>query len=154
MTIAFDIPGEPYGLKRHRTRVTTPKGRKPFAQQYDPKENVDRKAQAQFFMREAAGVTEPPVFRVPYPDQALELRITATFSLPRSQHRKRTPRPRSWHTKKPDIDNILKWILDAGTGVLWTDDKQIASVSVAAWVGAQGEAPRTQIVVYPLIDNA
>lgn len=36
---------------------------------------------------------------------------------------------------KPDIDNILKFILDAGNGLLWKDDKQIAVVAIAKIYG-------------------
>lgn len=31
---------------------------------------------------------------------------------------------------KPDLDNVLKLIADAGNGVLWVDDKQIVTLSV------------------------
>lgn len=48
------------------------------------------------------------------------------------------PMPKSWtartradsagkpHIGRPDIDNLIKFALDAGNGVLWTDDAQIA----------------------------
>ena len=32
------------------------------------------------------------------------------------------------HTKKPDIDNCLKLVMDALNGVVWQDDKQVVSV--------------------------
>ena len=32
---------------------------------------------------------------------------------------------------KPDIDNLIKAILDAGNGVLWHDDNQVVSVNAA-----------------------
>lgn len=33
-----------------------------------------------------------------------------------------------WHSKKPDIDNIEKLLLDAGKGVVWIDD------AIICWV--------------------
>lgn len=38
------------------------------------------------------------------------------------------------HTGKPDIDNCLKFVLDALNGLAWTDDRQIVQVSgVKVW---------------------
>ena len=49
------------------------------------------------------------------------------------------PIPDSWpaykkrrppiHVDKPDCDNLTKWILDAGNGILWKDDSQIFAIS-------------------------
>lgn len=30
------------------------------------------------------------------------------------------------HSVKPDLDNLLKWVCDTGSGVLWKDDSQIS----------------------------
>ena len=46
------------------------------------------------------------------------------------------PRPKSlkknaiWHMKKPDIDNLIKGILDACKGLLWNDDGQVCKLEV------------------------
>ena len=34
------------------------------------------------------------------------------------------------YTKKPDIDNMLKFIMDSGNNVIWHDDCQIWSVQI------------------------
>lgn len=34
-----------------------------------------------------------------------------------------------WHTKKPDLDNLIKAVCDACNGILWLDDRQIAEIS-------------------------
>ena len=36
-------------------------------------------------------------------------------------------------TKKPDIDNVTKSVLDALNGVAYKDDTQVAEVSVRKW---------------------
>lgn len=33
-----------------------------------------------------------------------------------------------WYTGKPDLDNLLKLVGDAGNGVLWGDDAQVVTV--------------------------
>ena len=35
------------------------------------------------------------------------------------------------HTSKPDIDNIIKFYLDAMTGLFWKDDASICAVEAA-----------------------
>jgi Holliday junction resolvase RusA-like endonuclease len=79
------------------------------------------------------------------PREALVVLIQARYSCPRSEHRKRDPRPARWHTGRGDSDNVAKAVLDAGTGVLWVDDAQVSRLVVTKWVGAQGEPP--QVVV-------
>lgn len=34
----------------------------------------------------------------------------------------------SHHTKKPDVDNCVKAVLDAMNGIVWIDDAQIVSL--------------------------
>ena len=34
-----------------------------------------------------------------------------------------------WPTKKPDLDNVVKAVCDALTGVVWEDDRQIVSLT-------------------------
>lgn len=33
-----------------------------------------------------------------------------------------------WVTKKPDLDNMEKAVLDSCTGICWNDDKQVAGL--------------------------
>lgn len=33
-----------------------------------------------------------------------------------------------WHTQSPDVDKLLRSVLDALTGVVWHDDKQVVTV--------------------------
>jgi hypothetical protein len=33
------------------------------------------------------------------------------------------------HIKKPDLDNLIKWVLDGGNGILWSDDRFIVQLS-------------------------
>jgi Holliday junction resolvase RusA-like endonuclease len=49
-----------------------------------------------------------------------------------------------FHTTKPDVDNLTKWILDVGNKILWLDDKQIVATSATKIYGTE---PKTLIVV-------
>lgn len=79
----------------------------------------------------------------------LEVRLLMVMPLPASAHRTRNPPPRSWCVSKRrgDADNLAKGPLDAANGVLWHDDCAVASIEVETVVGAQGEAPRTEMLV-------
>lgn len=59
----------------------------------------------------------------------IELKLEFLMSLPKSISKKeRAILLESPHIKKPDIDNLEKYILDVGTGVLWFDDKQVFKI--------------------------
>lgn len=53
----------------------------------------------------------------------VQYRIPAPLSLP---EKKRRPLHLEAHTKRPDGDNLDKFLNDALTGVLWDDDARIA----------------------------
>ena len=77
----------------------------------------------------------------------LAVTIRAFWICPKSQERKREPRPAMYRAKRPDADNVAKATLDAGNGVLWLDDDQVVRLTVEKWQAAQGEPPRVEIEV-------
>jgi Holliday junction resolvase RusA-like endonuclease len=138
--IKFTVPGRPEFLRRHRTRVA---GKK--AIQYDPPENKRAKRAIQ---TQAFAVVQ--AVDVPFEKGPVGVGITAYFEVPKSRRRKRAPVPEQLHTKKPDLDNIVKIYCDAMTGVVWTDDTQVAFVQAIKMQAAQGEPPRTEVRVFEL----
>ena len=70
----------------------------------------------------------------------LAVNITATFSLPKStkkQDKEKMLENVISPTKKPDIDNIVKIILDAMNKFAFKDDTQITKLSVEKIYGEQ-----------------
>jgi crossover junction endodeoxyribonuclease RusA len=55
-------------------------------------------------------------------------------------------------TKKPDVDKLIRAILDACTHVLWTDDSQVTWVLATKRVAELGESPGVSVWVQ-LIEN-
>ena len=53
------------------------------------------------------------------------------FAVPRSIAKAERARrlATAWHTQKPDIDNVVKLVLDALNGVAYDDDTQVVAVS-------------------------
>ena len=77
---------------------------------------------------------------------ALWVKMTFVFKRPKSRERLKE----QWHTVKPDLDNLIKWIGDVGNGTLWHDDKQIARIEATK---IYGEEPSTIIEVGKLTDE-
>jgi Holliday junction resolvase RusA-like endonuclease len=62
---------------------------------------------------------------------ALDVSIKCFFSMPQSwSWRKKQIMFDTPKVTKPDIDNVLKFILDAGNGILWEDDNKIVQVVI------------------------
>jgi Holliday junction resolvase RusA-like endonuclease len=53
-------------------------------------------------------------------------------------------------TKRPDLDQYVKLLLDAGAGILWQDDSQIVEIrAVKAFAGAElAPTPRQVLVAW------
>ena len=116
MRIELKVPGNPTALKRHRSVR-----RGSFNVMYDPSEGD--KAD---FLAKAMEVRPKVPFDCP-------LKVTLLFYFPRPKAHYRTgkyagvlkPDAPFWHTKKPDIDNLTKFVFDALNGVYWRDDSII-----------------------------
>lgn len=43
------------------------------------------------------------------------------------------------HTQKPDVDNLVKFLLDCGNGIVWDDDSQICAMYACKHWGELGD---------------
>jgi crossover junction endodeoxyribonuclease RusA len=80
------------------------------------------------------------------------VRLSLHFSLRRPQ--RLTTKPKRgltlWHTTKPDLDKLTRAIKDALTGVLWTDDSQVAQLCCEKLYCDDGEGPCCHVTVEEL----
>jgi Holliday junction resolvase RusA-like endonuclease len=114
---SFEIPGKPTG--KGRPRVTTIGG---HARQYSPKKTVLYESMvATHYLAKYPGVPAYPA------GVALAVTIVAKFAKPKSWPKQKRESA-TWHTGKPDADNIIKAICDGLNGLAWADDSQVASV--------------------------
>lgn len=65
--------------------------------------------------------------------------IHVVFHLPRP---KTLPKKVIHHIKKPDVDNLMKGLMDACKGILWKDDTQVVMLTVTK---IYGEIPRVEM---------
>ena len=85
-----------------------------------------------------------------------DLSIKVVFGMPYVKKHYRTgkysgelkPNPPHAYTNKPDIDNLLKFVMDAGNNVIWYDDSQIWKVEMEK---IYTEHPLTSIEIKELI---
>ena len=98
-----------------------------YGHTYTPKKTADyEKAVAEYWRQATKG------FRYDR-EQALIVNLVFGMPIPKSTSKSKTElmangtiRP----TKKPDVDNLAKAVMDALNGVAWVDDSQVVRVSI------------------------
>lgn len=98
MKVSFTIPGKPMGKQR-------PRKARGLRGLYTPRQTQDYEAQVRYLATKDVQMYDKPV----------KVTITAFFPVPKTYSKKRTKdclEGRELPTKKPDIDNIEKIILD------------------------------------------
>ena len=112
MIITFHVPGVPRGKKRPRFAR-----RGNFVTTYQPEEDKERESLIRACYLKAAGDIGPY-------DGPVAITIEALFTVPASwsQKKKACPGPM---TSKPDLDNIVKSVLDSLNKVAFVDDSQV-----------------------------
>jgi len=124
----FTVLGEPHGKARHRSF----RDKAGNIRQFKAKENEPREALIRLaFSEEADGNRE----HIPYGGPVL-VAIQAFFSVPKSKPawwRERALAEQMRVTKRPDLDNIVKLVLDALSTVAFGDDRQVVNLSIEKW---------------------
>lgn len=117
----FEIPGEVIGKARPRMNTRTGKA-------YTPTKTKNY----EFLVKQWFRFTYPN-FEMIDNDKSIKIKIVAYFDIPKSTSKKKAAlmleniiRP----TKKPDIDNITKVILDALNKFAYHDDTQVVEMTV------------------------
>ena len=65
------------------------------------------------------------------------------------------PRGRLWRDRRPDLDNMVKAILDSAqnAGIL-ADDGQVVMLTARDFYGEKGEGGKIEIEIMPIVDGA
>lgn len=128
--MTFSVPGQPRGKGRPRFTRT--------GHSYTPKETVAYETQIRdAFKASGQKQIEGPV-RV-----FIKVYMAIPASAPKCKReamRLNIIRP----TKKPDIDNVIKVVLDALNGLAYADDKNVVYVGASKWYA---EEPSLEIVI-------
>ena len=133
--IFFTVYGEPVA-----------KGRPRFARQgkfvktFTPEKTKSYESEVAMMAKAAMGSSKP-LF------SPLEAFIHLTFPIPESYSKKRSEACLSGqekHTKKPDVDNCAKAIIDGMGGIIFDNDSQIVSLHIHK---TYGEIAKAEIMV-------
>ena len=134
--IKFTVPGPPKGKARART-VRTKTGQT-FS--YTPEGTVlyENLIKTSYFQECRSCFTDK---------EPLEVKIKAFYEVPKSTSKTKRQQMLSGYllpTKKPDIDNIAKCVLDALNGVAFHDDTQVVKLYMEK---QYSEQPRVEVEI-------
>ena len=133
--VILTVPGRPQAKERPRFDSRT-------GRVYTDQRTQSAEAILQGFMRE---VCWKPL------EGPLELGVTFCFHRPNSWSKAKREAvddgdEEPWYTGKPDVDNLIKTVMDAAKLILWKDDAQVVSVSAYKVYSAESQ---TVINVFP-----
>ncbi len=131
--IHLSIPGVPIAKKRPRfARVGN------FVKTYNPQESEE----GRFVWDLRQQWTQAPL------TQAISLEAIFHMPIPKGTSVKKRGQMCNGevkHTKRPDCDNLLKFLKDCFNGVVWKDDSQVYKVIAEK---RYSENPRTSVSLY------
>ena len=80
-------------------------------------------------------------------DSILYLHYTFVLPRPKSLMRKKDPQGRIPHSKKPDLDNLVKSVNDAFEGLVFAQDSHVQMILAHKWIAAKDEKPSIEVIV-------
>ena len=131
--LRLEIPGKP--IAKARPRFVR---RGKFVATYNAQETEEGKFIIQVMQQHKGPVIDAPI----------ELHCFFDMPIPKSTSKKKRAlmlKNEIKHTKKPDIDNHVKFAMDCLNGIVWRDDSQVTALK--AWK-EYSDNPKTVIVVH------
>lgn len=126
MELVFEVPGEPRGKGRPRFNRNT-------GVAYTPEETRS-------YEKKIANCYRQQLKDYRFgDDEYIAIEVTAFYPIPKSATKKSLAlidEGKILPKKKPDIDNVLKVVLDAINGYAYKDDSQVVAVSGSKYYGA------------------
>lgn len=117
-----------------------------FAKAYTPKKTADYEAHITNCAKRVMGGQSP----VEYP---VALSLQFFLPIPKAWNKTMTlaaKRGEIKHTKKPDVDNFAKAVMDAFNGVLYEDDSQVVDLHVSK---AYSDLPRIEVTMIEVLES-
>ena len=127
MTAQVFVPGVPVPQGSARAFVV---GKRAIVTGANPKTNPWR-------ADVAAGVRSAIGEQIVHPNGAVAVELRFVMPRRKSEPKRITPA----HTRKPDLDKLARALLDAITGLVFTDDSQVSELLATKRTAAIGEQP-------------
>lgn len=138
----FEVPGTPMAWKRARATV-----RFGHASRFEDKRQTSYKADIRSYLRKQCGkpVASPCPFTLMVQFDFPLLKGDYTSKGKLGKHGQAKLNGEELMTKKPDLDNLVKMVMDALNGVVWLDDSQVWQI-----VASKGysDKPKTTIRLF------
>ncbi len=128
-SITFVVSGPP--VAKARARVVRTKEGRTFA--YTPSKTRKYEAHARLCAQQAMKGRSPI-------EGAVTIVMRASLPIPKSFSKRKTQAAMDqnvWHTKRPDLDNLIKSALDAASGIVFTDDSQVIGITASKFYSRQ-----------------
>ena len=122
------IPGQPVAMGRPRFAAG--------GRTYLPKKTREALNFARAFMLIAKPIEGP-----------VALDIVFVMKRPKSMMGKKYRADRIFHSKRPDLDNMVKLVADSLQPRVLNDDAQIVMLTASKWYAAKDEEPKTKILI-------
>jgi len=135
ISIMFTVYGHP--VAKGRPRFST---RGKFFVAYTPEKTKTYESEVGMMAKAAMGASKAL-------EGALEAFIYVTFTVPASYSKKRTEACLSdteKHTKRPDLDNVIKSVIDGMDKIVFDNDSQITSIHSTK---VYGEVAKVEVMV-------
>ena len=120
--ITLTIPEKPIAKKRPRFVTRDPRGK---ALSHVKTINIQETEEGRFLFHIYKQWKQEPL------EDAIFLQIMFYMPIPKSGSKRIVALMKSGeikHTKKPDLDNLIKFTKDCLNGVVWKDDSQVCSI--------------------------
>lgn len=86
-------------------------------------------------------------FKEPPYKGPVTLSVSFYFTRPKSKTYKKKKNLLEFKTTKPDLDNLIKIIMDSLSGIIYRDDAQIVMLSAKKFICGENDKPHTEIVI-------
>ena len=127
--LSFIVPGEVRGQGRPRTTI-----RGGYASIYDSPEDKANKHNIQLYASEAMRAIGSNL--IASPKKGISVEILCYLKVPETMSKKRKEmayRGEIRPLRKPDLDNVMKAVLDACNGIVWVDDKEVTEAMICRY---------------------
>ena len=101
--------------------------------------NDQQTEEGRFMLQAKAKWNDPPL------EGPIALKCWFWFDFPKSMSKKK--REDAVHTKRPDLDNLVKFVKDCLNGIVWKDDSQVVTLTAKKLYDREGEGARTEIII-------
>ncbi len=138
--ISLRIATIPVAQPRQRTRIIKTRDGRLLTGNYTPAKHPVQQFKSDVRAAAQAAIDAPL-------DGPVELRVIFMLPRPKRLVWKRRAMLRIWHTSRPDLDNLVKAVKDALTGIAWRDDCQVVGLSASKCYASGTEHPGVELSV-------